>query len=275
MNIQLIALDLDGTTLNSSGHISEFTKETLEKAIRQGIQVVIASGRAGSALPQDVLAIHGLNYAITSNGSSIFALPDFKRIFACDMTPETVDAVLSVASGCGFTYEAFIAGRAYTARAYFDHPTDFCVPERMNAYVRTTRTPVPSMEDFIRSHRHEIEGIDFIIPDAIKKEKIRHQLTLIPDLYITSSESYYLELAAGSVSKASALHALASRLQIAPSQIIAFGDGGNDIELLSYAGCGVAMGNAAAILKDAADDITLSNNEDGVAFYLRKILKFC
>lgn len=275
MDIRLIALDLDGTTLNSSGHISNFTKETLETAIRHGIQVVIASGRARSALPADVLAIRGLNYAITSNGSSIFALPDFERIFACDMAPRTVDAVLAVASGCGFTYEAFIAGQAYTAQPYFDRAADFGVPERMNAYVRSTRTPVPSMEDFIRAHRHEIEGIDFIIPDQIQKEAIRKQLLQIPELYITGSESYYLELAAGSVSKASALHALAARLQITSSQIIAFGDGGNDTELLAYAGLGIAMGNAPVSLKQVADDVTLSNDEDGVAIYLHKILDFC
>lgn len=275
MDIRLIALDLDGTTLNSKGHMSVFTKNTLEKAIAKGIHVVIASGRAQSALPQDVLAVRGLNYAITSNGSSIFALPDFKRIYACDMAPETVDAVLSVASGCGFTYEAFIGGLAYTAQAYYDCPTDFGVPERMNAYVRSTRIPVPSMSGFIYEHHHEIEGIDFIIPDHSRKEEIRSQLTLIPDLYMTSSESYYLELAAGSVSKASALHALSARLQVSPSQIIAFGDGGNDTELLAYAGLGIAMGNAPVSLKQVADDVTLSNDEDGVAFYLHKILDFC
>lgn len=275
MDIRLIALDLDGTTLNSSGYISNFTKETLETAIRHGIQVVIASGRAWSALPADVLSIHGLNYAITSNGSSIFALPGFERIFACDMASETVDAVLNIASGCGYTYEAFIAGKAYTAQAYYNCPTDFGVPERMNAYVRSTRIPVPSMSGFIHEHRHEIEGIDFIIPDIAQKEKIRSQLAMIPNLYITSSESYYLELAAGTVSKASALHALAVFLQISPSQIIAFGDGGNDIELLTYAGCGVAMANAAPALLAAADAVTLSNDEDGVAHYLQKILHFC
>lgn len=272
MNIRLIALDLDGTTLNSSGHISNFTKETLEEAIRRGIQVVIASGRARSALPADILAIQGLNYAITSNGSSIFALPDFKRIYACDMAPDTVDAVLAVASSCGFTYEAFIAGKAYTAQSYFDCPTNFGVPERMNRYVRSTRIPVPDMADFIHVHRHEIEGIDLIIPDSVRKEEIRRQLAGIPDLYITSSEFYYLELAAGTVSKASALHALADRLKIDPSQIIAFGDGGNDIEMLTYAGCGIAMGNASEPLKEIADDITLSNNDDGVAHYLCKVM---
>lgn len=273
MNIRLIALDLDGTTLNSKGHISNLTKKTLEKAIARGIHVVIASGRARSALPADVLAIRGLNYAITSNGSSIYALPHFERIYANDMMPEVIDAVLPIAAGCGFTYEAFISGNAYTARAYYDCPTSFGVPERMNAYVRNTRTPVASMSDFIREHRHEIEGIDLIVPDTGRKKEIQEQLSQIPNLYLTSSESYYIELAAGTVSKASALHELASRLHINPSEIIAFGDGGNDIELITYAGLGVAMQNAAPSLIAAANDITRSNDEDGIAWYLEKLLQ--
>lgn len=272
MDIKLIALDLDGTTLNSAGHVSAITKLTLETCIAHGIHVVIASGRASSALPADILAIQGLNYAITSNGSSIFSLPDFKRIYANDMLPETVDAVLDIAASSGFTYEAFIAGKAYTAQAYYDCATAFGVPERMNAYVRSTRTPVPSMADFIHAHRHEIEGIDMIVPDPDKKAAIRKQLEQVTNLYITGSESYYIELATGSVSKASALHTLAGLLHIMPENIIAFGDGGNDIELLTYAGHGVAMQNSAPSLLEAADAVTLSNDEDGVAYYLTKIL---
>lgn len=272
MDIKLIALDLDGTTLNSHGYVSPLTKETLERAIDHGIHVVIASGRARSALPADVLAIRGLNYAITSNGSSIFALPDFTRIYANDMRPETVDAVLAIAASSGYTYEAFIAGKAYTAQAYYDCAAAFGVPDRMNNYVRNSRTPVVSIPDFIRVHHHEIEGIDMIVPDPDRKAAIRRQLAQIPDLYITGSESYYIELAAGSVSKASALQALAGQLQILPENIIAFGDGGNDIELLTYAGHGVAMKNSAAPLLDAADAVTLSNDDDGVARYLQKIL---
>lgn len=270
--LKLIALDLDGTTLNSAGHVSDYTKETLEMAIAQGIQVVIASGRAKSALPPDLLSIKGLNYAITSNGSSIFALSDSKRIYANDMSPETVDAVLQIAAASGFTYETFIAGKAYTDQSYYDCAAAFGVPERMNAYVRRTRTPVPSIAEFIHSHHHEIEGIDMIVPDVDKKAAIRGQLGRIPNLYITGSESFYIELAAGSVSKASALHALAEQLHITPGNIIAFGDGGNDIELLTYAGHGVAMENAAPALLDVADAVTLSNDEDGVATYLRRIL---
>ena len=263
MDLRLIALDLDGTTLNSQGKVSLYTKKVLEKAIQKGIHVVIASGRALSAIPEDVLNIRGLEYIITSNGSSIFELPDSRRIYANDMKPGVV---------MSFPFEVFIGGHAYTMQAYYDCPTDFGVPERMNHYVRTTRTPVSDMPDFMMKHCDEIEGIDMIVPDQTQKQKVIAVLAKISNLYITSSESYYIEMASGSVSKASALQALAAQFHITPEQVMAFGDSDNDIELLSYAGCGVAMQNATANLMKAASAVTRSNNEDGVAFYLESFL---
>jgi len=171
-----------------------------------------------------------------------------------------------------FPFEVFIGGHAYTMQAYYDCPTDFGVPERMNHYVRTTRTPVSDMPDFMMKHCDEIEGIDMIVPDQTQKQKVIAVLSKISNLYITSSESYYIEMASGSVSKASALQALAAQFHITPEQVMAFGDSDNDIELLSYAGCGVAMQNATANLMKAASAVTRSNNEDGVAFYLESFL---
>ena len=91
MDLRLIALDLDGTTLNSQGKVSPYTKEILEKALSKGILVVIASGRALSAIPEDILNIRGLKYIITSNGSSTFWNCRYsRRIYANDMKPGVV-----------------------------------------------------------------------------------------------------------------------------------------------------------------------------------------
>ena len=71
MDIRLVALDLDGTTMNSDNRLSDYNRKTLEAAVQAGIQVVVASGRAFDALPKEVLAIPGLQYAISSNGAHI------------------------------------------------------------------------------------------------------------------------------------------------------------------------------------------------------------
>lgn len=141
MDLRLIALDLDGTTLNSQGKVSPYTKKILEKALSKGILVVIASGRALSAIPEDILNIRGLKYIITSNGSSIFELPDSRRIYANDMKPGVVMSVLAIMQDTHFPFEVFIGGHAYTMQAYYDCPTDFGVPERMNHYVQNNPHP--------------------------------------------------------------------------------------------------------------------------------------
>ncbi|MCD8018564.1 MAG: Cof-type HAD-IIB family hydrolase, partial [Clostridiales bacterium] len=279
-DFKLIALDLDGTTLNRAGHLTALTKKTLERAIRNGLQVVVASGRAMTALPAEVLAIKGLQYAITSNGSSVFSLVDERRIYGCDMSPETVLAVLAVIEtacehGGRFPFEAFIGGKAYTPQDYFNSPTAYGVPERMISYVHETRIPVSDMAGFIREHIREIEGIDLVLTLPERKDRIYQQLQGIPNLYITSSTNYYLELADVAVSKASALQVLARQLGITAEQVMAFGDGGNDLEMLQWAGHGVAMKNAAPVLLAAADDVTSGNDEDGVARYLLDSLGLC
>lgn len=302
MDLRMIAFDLDGTLLNSQGQITPFTRSTLELAIRQGIQVVAASGRSLSALPDDVLAIEGINYAITSNGSSIFALsgnqeadtdtgmasaskilpdsgtgivPDRKaprRVYARDMEAAVIEAVLDIFEKTDFPFEAFIAGVSYTPRAYYDNPTAFGAPSRILDYVRRTRIPVDHMGHFIRAHIHEIEGMDMVVYDPVRKSEILKELAGIPNLYITGSESFYIELAAGGVSKASALHFLAEDKSLTPSQVMAFGNGDNDLEMLQYAGKGVAMKNSTPLLLARADDLTMTNDEDGVAHYIRKFL---
>ena len=84
---------------------------------------------------------------------------------------------------------------------------------------------------------------------------------------------HFIEFAAGSASKESALQVLTRQLGITSAQVMAFGDAENDAEMLSFAGIGVAMGNAAEILKQIADMVTASNAEDGVAQTIEKLLK--
>jgi len=272
MSIRLIALDLDGTLLDSSKHVSPANREALSAAIRSGIHVVIASGRPGSALPGEVCGMDGISYAITSNGSSIFHMPDMKRIYSNDMPASTVKEMLPIIRQAAFPCETAIAGRCYTMQSYFDDPTAFGMPEHMRSYVRSTRTPVSDMPGFIESHIADIEGIFFLIADQGLKAAMRDRVSRINGIYITSSAPYYLEMANSTVSKASALDSLTSSLGIKKSEVIAFGDSSNDLELLDYAGTGVAMGNSSEELKSAADAVTLTNDEDGVSYYLKSIL---
>ena len=86
MKITCIALDLDGTTLTPQGRLSRKTREAIEKALEAGIQVVAASGRSLDSLPEDILAISGIQYGITSNGAAVYRLSDRKCLKQCKLT---------------------------------------------------------------------------------------------------------------------------------------------------------------------------------------------
>ena len=96
-NIRLVALDLDETTLRTGGNLSEYTRHALEEADRNGIQIVVASGRAFSALPKAVTDLPFTEYAIASNGANIYEVKTGKRVMAKFLEKEAVMKILDIA----------------------------------------------------------------------------------------------------------------------------------------------------------------------------------
>ena len=221
MNIRLVALDLDGTTMNSDNRLSDYNRKTLEATVQAGIQVVVASGRAFDALPKEVLAIPGLQYAISSNGAHITDLTTGKFIYSSYITPTTVDRAIDLAVKEHLMVEAFCHGKPYISEALYEDIRVNGSVYRNKEYVMTTRTPIP-----------DIGGINS--------------------------------------SKAHALEILSRKLEIPREGIMSFGDAGNDIPMIRYAGMGVAVGNAWDDVKAAADYVAESNDEDGVGRTIRR-----
>ncbi len=272
MDIRLIAADLDGTVLNGRGELDERTREAFSRAAASGIAIAAATGRAFCALPQAIRQVPSLEYAITSNGTGIYRLSDGACIYSNPMTTDNLDRLLALLADYPCPMEAFIDGIAYADRRYVDDPLSFHIPERSVSYVRTTRTPIDDMGALIRRHYGRIEGMDIIVTDTALKKEIRQAAERIPNLYVTSSVSHYLEFAAGTATKKTALEFLISRLNISPEQVMACGDGENDLEMLAFAGLSIAMGNAPDYLKEAADYVTDSNDACGVAKAIEKFI---
>jgi Cof subfamily protein (haloacid dehalogenase superfamily) len=268
--IKLVAMDVDGTLIGKNKILTRRTKDTLTAAAAQNIHLVVASGRALQAVPAELIQIPGMEYVITSNGSSVFRLSDRKRIYGRDMTPEQIEKLLEFYEDYDCPMEAFICGVPYTSKTYFDHPENFGAGPLSVNYVCTTRHPVPDMRNFVKRHENEIEGINFIVHDMELKVAMRRQLETFEGLYVTSSVPRYIEISHGSVCKRSALMWLAEELNIPQQQIAAFGDGENDLEMIQYAGFGVAMGNAVELLRQASDFIAPPCEEDGVACVLEQ-----
>lgn len=266
MSIKCIALDLDQTTLNKEGRLSPGNRAALERVIAQGVHVVIASGRSFSALPRDVTEVAGIEYAVTSNGAAVYHVPTGRCLHRFLMAPDSAEVILSLTAGEPVAYEAFVEGQGYAGADYVRDPAAYGATDRAIAYVRRTRLPVEDIAAFIRAHRHELDSLDLVVPDDGLRARLWAALeTCGQPLYITSSVKRLIEISHADAGKHAGLRYVSELLQLERSEIAAFGDGDNDADMLAYAGCGIAMANASPACRAAADHITASHDENGVA----------
>lgn len=273
MEIRCIALDLDRTTLDAQGRLSPGNRAALEHAIARGIHIVIASGRAFATLPADILAVPGIEYAITSNGAAVYHLPTGRCLHRCTLTPRSVEQVLSLTRDLPLAYEVFVDGQAYAQADFVRRPECYGTSDRGAVYVRQTRQPVEDFFAFVRAHLHELDSLDLVTGDRSLLAKLRQELACqVNDLYITSSAPQLLELSNRQCGKHAGVRFVARLLSLSPAQIAAFGDGDNDADMLSFVGQGIAMANATPACLAAARHVTLDHGRDGVAYGIRTIL---
>lgn len=264
--IKCIALDLDRTTLSSDGHVAKETREAILSAIAKGIHVVVASGRSFYSLPKEVLEIPGIEYAITSNGASIYHVPSEKKIHGFYLSKEAASKILAISTTPAITYEGFIDGVPYANQAYVEDPVSFGATPHAISYIQSTRKKVADIHAFLSQHSSELDCIDIITKSEKQKEELSQLIKqTIPDVYVTSSVKQLLELSNINAGKHSGMKYIANLLGLERAQLAAFGDADNDVDLLSYVGIGFAMENGTEACKLAADYITDSNDCLGVA----------
>ena len=274
MDIKCIALDLDRTTLNAQGKLSKANEEAIRKAVAKGIHVCIASGRAFDTLPQDVVSIPGIEYAITSNGAAVYRIQDKQCLRSYVLTEQSVKKILELTKVFPVTYEGFIRGTAYAAKEYIVDPVKFGATEHAVAYVQSTRHLQDDIVSFLKQHDDELDSMDIVVKDEAQKQKVIEVLKVeVEDIYITSSISQLVEISYKDAGKRSGVKFITEYLGLNPKQVAAFGDADNDIDMLEYAGCGIAMENASNGLLAVADVVTLHHDRDGVAYALKNILK--
>ncbi len=272
--VRCIALDMDRTTLNSEGRLSAGNRKALEEIIAAGVHVIIASGRAFDTLPKDMVELHGVEYAITLNGAAMYHVPTGKCLKRYRLSEKAAEAVMKATEGESVTYEAFIDGSAYAGNDFLEDPEAFGVTPQAVEYVRTTRRGVDDIARFIYENMYRLDSMDMIVRDDVQQRKIWQKVAEATDeVYITSSIRNLVEIADKNAGKKAGLAFFAELLGLKREETAAFGDADNDIDMIRYAGCGIAMANASESCKRAADFITGHHDEDGVAEGLRKILK--
>ena len=257
--IRLVATDLDGTLLRSDGSFSDRTLAALARVQDAGITVVFVSARSPRTVPLDADRAGVRGYTICGNGAITYDLSERRiithRPLAPDVAARVVTALRAAAPGVAFGCELeleFGHEPAYV-RAKPDHPA-----EVLDA-LELVRRPVTKL---VAQHGTLPLADLFTLATGAAGD----------DVVVTISGTQFVEVTAGGVTKAAAVEVLAERLEIVRDEVIAFGDNLNDIPLLTWAGRGVAVANAQPEVLDAADEVTLSNDEDGVAVVLESLL---
>ena len=270
-DIKVIAMDLDGTALNHQKQLTERTRAAIQKAAKSGIQIVVATGRTFSSLAPEVLAMPEITCAITSNGAVVNRIPDGAVLLHNYPNPETVSEIAGMIQGEKIDTEVCTGGQAYIGQSYYDRVLEGKT-NRDVQYVKTTRHPVPDIYQFLLEHRVAIENINLNFKTLEEKQQWQQRFQKLPGVTPTSSFLFNVELGGATTSKAHALQALLDEWQMTSRQVMAFGDSENDLGMIQLAGIGVAMANGMEEVKQAADLLAESNEEDGVAKIIEQLI---
>ncbi len=272
MNIKLIALDLDGTLLNSKKEISQRNFQVLNRCCQNGIWVVPCTGRSVSGIPQEMIGIPGVRYAITTNGAVIVDMTQKKIIGTCLLPCEQALELLRFVDSYDVMYDPYINGRGITEARFYENLTEYGLSLELQELVRRTRDVHPNILEFVENNGKPVEKINLYFSNMEERAKLRAELEKRADILVTSSLPNNLEINAHGATKGAALLRLASHLGLESGQTMAFGDGENDFSMIQAAGIGVAMKNGREELIAAADYITDTNDEDGVAAAIDKFV---
>lgn len=272
-DIKLVALDLDGTTLNEDGWMTETTRQAIENAISAGFLVVPTTGRTLSEIPDEVMAIPGIRFAIVSNGASIMDLEKDEEIYSDLISLDSAKILFDLLYAQNLVFQAYSEGVSFCDERFMPEVIGFFNRHGANySWIAERIRFVKNLPVYFeKAHRHvEKITVNTLVGEA--RVIIEKALTEMPSVTITSSDPRNMEINSVTANKGAALKQLSLGLGLTPEQVMAVGDGNNDIEMLGFAGFSIAMGNAVPEAKLAASYITVSNNDGGVAVAFRKFL---
>ena len=264
---RIVAVDLDGTLLRSDLTISDRTVETFRRIRAKGGMPVISTGRSYEAVVsiQERLGLD--TPVICYNGAMICDGRDGRIMHELRLPSDVARGVLEEARRMDLHYQGFLDGQLYYERKREE--TDF-----YEAQTGLTGKTV----NFDEWDVLEFTKVLLIAPPG-RESREWPELDEMQDfaekrygsrVYTAHSKPFYLEMIHGESSKGHALKQLGEDFGIPREEIAAFGDGFNDLEMLSYAGISVAMGNAPEKVREQTEFTTAGNNEDGIALFLEK-----
>jgi len=281
---KLIAVDLDGTLLNEENRISDKNLEAIKDAQKNGVEVVVATGRAHFDVKKIFKDTGIITWIISANGATIHK-PNGELFHSVPINKEVAIDALRWLETEGFYYEVFSNHSIYTpqiGRELLAIEMDRLKSANPDVSIEELQSAAEKQYSqtgfsFIQSYKDIEDEIDIynILAFSFHEEKLKkgwRKFEPVKELTIVKSANHNFELEQKDASKGNALEILANQLNIQLADTAAVGDSFNDLSMLKIAGRSAAMGNANQEIKNACKEITLTNDEDGVAHFINKLI---
>ena len=277
--IKIIALDLDGTLLDSEKRLSDVNRDALARAAEKGVLIVPTTGRFFGMMPPAVRDLPFVRYAITINGAQVYDRETDTALVRDEIPLDMALGIMEVLDRHDVIYDCYRQNWGWMTAALQDKAADYATNGHYLRMVREFRKPVPELKAHLRETAADGD-VQKIMLFATNRErstaidclrKLTDELAaLFPEIKVTSSTWNNIELNIMTAHKGNALRHFAKCLGYGLENCMAFGDGMNDFTMVEAAGLGIAMANAEPEVKRVAKWIAPSNDENGVAVGLEE-----
>lgn len=277
--IRIVALDLDGTLLDSEKRLSEVNRDALARAAEKGVEIVPTTGRFFGMMPPAVRDLPFVRYAITINGAQVYDRETDTAIVRDEIPLDMALGVMEVLDRYDVIYDCYRQNWGWMTAALQEKAADYATNEHYLRMVREFRKPVPELKAHLRetAANGDVQKIMLFAANRERSAAIDRLRGLsdeiaarFPEIKVTASTWNNLELNIRTAHKGNALRRFAEHLGLTLENCMAFGDGMNDFSMVEAAGLGIAMANAEPEVKRVAKDMVPSNDEDGVAKGIEK-----
>ena len=280
---KLIAIDIDGTLLNSYGEVTEENKKAINMALQKNVEIVLTSGRMPKAILPIANEINANKYIISGNGAAIYDIQNDKIIYDNYMSKKKVLEIIDICEKNSMFYNVYtnnvILTKSLNFNILFYHNENKKNPEDKKIKINITDDIYKYIKEYegedilkiticdndeavfksIINKLKEIKNVDILEVAHMSKKIIKHGSEEHEIAY------YYTEVTNQNVNKWTAISELIGKLGIQKEEVIAIGDNVNDKEMIQNAGIGIVTGNSSPQMQKIADEVVASNNENGVA----------
>lgn len=270
MSYKLVVTDMDGTFLNSKDEISDENIKIVKELNRRGILFSIATGRLDTMIKPYLRQIGNNNPVISCNGALVRNVSKGEFYHAQIIKKEDFIKVIDVCKANNLIFAVYCEYTVFSESAggrikyFLERNENLCEEEKV---------AIKIVDNIYTDLDEKVFKVLVMNDDSMLLEKVKEKINKIPGIEACKSSLNLLDIMSAGVTKGNALKDLAEILKIKREEIIAIGDNHNDISMLEYAGYAIAVGNAEQAVKDIADLVTATNDEDGVAKALRQVLR--